>query len=60
MCSLISEEFVGSVVTLFLESADGQEFKVQVQERHLAEIDLKTNGALFLSWPSSSAHLLPI
>ena len=60
VCSLISEEFVGSVVTLFLESADGQEFKVQVQERHLTEIDLKTHGALFLSWPSSSAHLLPV
>ncbi len=59
-CSLISEEFVGSVVTLFLESADGQEFKVQVQERHLTEIDLKTDGPLFLSWPSESAHLLPI
>ena len=60
VCSLISEEFVGSVVTLFLESADGQEFKVQVQERHLTEIDLKTHRALFLSWPSSSAHLLPV
>ena len=58
-CSLISEEFVGSVVTLFLESPDGQEFKVQVQERHLAEINLKVDGSLYLSWPSKSAHLLP-
>ena len=30
-CSLISEEFIGSVVTLFLETSDGSEFKVQVQ-----------------------------
>ena len=59
-CSLISEEFVGSVVTLFLESVDGHEFKVQLQERYLAEIDLKSDGSLFLSWPSASAHLLPV
>ena len=59
-CSLISEEFVGSVVTLFLESRDGQEFKVQLQERYLAEIDLENNVSLILSWPSASAHLLPV
>jgi len=58
-CSLISEEFVGSIVTLFLESSDGTEFKVQIQERHLAEIDLRAADTLYLSWPSTSAHLLP-
>jgi len=58
-CSLISEEFVGSMVTLFLESADGLEFKVQVQERELSGIDLKASGPLFLSWDSDNAHLLP-
>lgn len=56
--SLISEEFIGSVVTLFLESADGQEFKVQVQERELATLDLKSTKTFYLSWPASSAHLL--
>jgi spermidine/putrescine transport system ATP-binding protein len=56
--SIISEEFIGSVVTLFLESADGQEFKVQVQERELATLDLKSTKALYLSWPAASAHLL--
>ena len=57
-CTLISEEFVGSVMTLFLESADGTEFKAQVQERELASIDLKDTKTLYLSWPTSSAHLL--
>jgi spermidine/putrescine transport system ATP-binding protein len=56
--TLISEEFIGSVVTLFLESPDGQEFKVQVQERELSTLDLKSNKTLYLSWPASSAHLL--
>ena len=58
-CSLISEEFVGSMVTLFLESSDGSEFKVQIQERHLTEIDLKSTEFLYLSWSAESAHLLP-
>jgi len=56
---LISEEFIGSVVTLFRESADGTEFKVQVQERELATLDLKSSDTLWLSWPAASAHLLP-
>ena len=57
-CTLISEEFVGSVMTLFLESADGTEFKAQVQERELANIDLKDTKTLYLSWPALSAHVL--
>ena len=57
-CSLISEEFVGSVMTLFLESKDGTEFKVQTQERVLANIDLKTTGRFHLGWSAASAHLL--
>lgn len=55
---LISEEFIGSVVTLFLEAADGTEFKVQVQERELTTLDLKSANMLWLSWPATSAHLL--
>ena len=31
-CKLISEEFVGSMVTLFLEDQNNHEFKVQMQE----------------------------
>ncbi len=57
-CTLISEEFVGSVITLFLESADGTEFKAQIQERELADIDLKSGSTLYLSWPAASAHVL--
>ena len=57
-CTLISEEFIGSVVTLFLEAADGTEFKVQTQERELAAIDLKDQTTLYLSWSAADAHLL--
>jgi spermidine/putrescine transport system ATP-binding protein len=57
-CQLISEEFVGSMVTLFLESKDGQEFKVQMQERELSKFDLKNNTQIWLSWSKDSAHVL--
>lgn len=58
-CSLISEEFIGSVVTLFLETDDGTEFKVQLQERELATLNHTDAGTFYLSWKSSAAHTLP-
>ena len=57
---LISEEFVGSIVTLFLEAGDGTEFKVQLQERALAELDIHSGGSFHLTWPDNIAHILPI
>ena len=57
-CKLISEEFVGSMVTLFLENAQGQEFKVQMQERELSKFELKGGDAIWLSWDTQSAHVL--
>ncbi|MGB1235796.1 MAG: ABC transporter ATP-binding protein, partial [Planktomarina sp.] len=57
-CKLISEEFVGSMVTLFLEDASGQEFKVQMQERELSKFELQPNQDIWLSWDAKSAHLL--
>ena len=57
-CSLISEEFIGSMVTLFLETDDGTEFKVQLQERELVTLDHTTPGPFYVSWQSNSAHLL--
>ena len=57
-CKLISEEFVGSMVTLFLEDAQGHEFKVQMQERELSKFDLKGGDKIWLSWDTQSAHVL--
>ena len=58
-CSLISEEFIGSVVTLFLEAADGTEFKVQLQERALEALGIEPGASYALSWRPDAAHLLP-
>ena len=57
-CKLISEEFVGSMVTLFLEDAQGHEFKVQMQERELSKFDLHGGDEIWLSWDTQSAHVL--
>ncbi|MEO0361587.1 MAG: ABC transporter ATP-binding protein [Pseudomonadota bacterium] len=57
-CELISEEFVGSIVTLFLEAKDGTEFKVQLQERALGDLDLGAGGVLHLRWRAEDAHVL--
>lgn len=56
--TLISEEFIGSVVTLFLETPDGMEFKVQLQERALSNLDINSGGVFHLSWKGDDAHLL--
>ena len=57
-CNLISEEFIGSVVTLFLEANDGTELKAQVQEKELEKIDPKLQINYYMSWPTRSAHVL--
>lgn len=56
--TLISEEFIGSVVTLFLESGDGQEFKVQMQERDVLNLDLVADQSVWLGWSTQNAHIL--
>lgn len=57
-CTLISEEFVGAVVTLFFETADGTELMVQVQERELDMIDVSQDAPLTLTWSADAAHVL--
>lgn len=56
--TLISEEFIGSVVTVFLEGQAGQEYKVQMQERALAELDLSPGADVWLSWEAENANML--
>jgi spermidine/putrescine transport system ATP-binding protein len=55
---LISEEFVGSMVTLFLEAEGGTEFKVQVQERALEGIGREPGQTLWLSFAADKAHII--
>jgi len=57
-CTLISEEFVGSVVTLYLEADDGTEFKAQVQQRELDQLTIESGSKLWASWETKHAHVL--
>ena len=58
-CDLISEEFIGSVATLFLEAASGAEMKAQIQQRDIEKINTAPGARLYLSWPTASVHVLP-
>jgi spermidine/putrescine transport system ATP-binding protein len=55
---LISEEFVGSMVTLFFEAAGGMEVKVQVQERALEGLPREPGQQFHLSFDAAHAHVL--
>ena len=58
-CALISEEFVGSSVTLFLETETGVELKAQIQQRDIEHLDTTTGARAWLSWPAANVHVLP-
>ena len=57
-CQLISEQFMGTTVTLFLETKDGSEIKVQIGQRELETINIKNSAKLYASWPETRAHVL--
>jgi spermidine/putrescine transport system ATP-binding protein len=57
-CQLISEQFMGTTVTLFLETKNGSELKAQIGQRELEASDLKGRAGLFASWPAARAHVL--
>ncbi len=57
-CRFISEEFVGSIVTLFAELEDGSDFKVQTRQRDLANLSLGEESSFFVSWNATDAHLI--
>lgn len=56
--TVISEEFVGSIITAFCEAADGTEIKVQAQERALADLNLRAGSKVTLHWAEGDGHLL--
>ncbi len=58
-CRLISEEFVGASVILYLEAPDGSEIKAQLGEAELETLDLTPGASLWVSWEPGAAHLLP-
>src|SRR5918994_7285353 len=56
---LRGEEFVGSTVTLFLELQDGSEFRIQKQEKEIAQIMTELGEKLTASWRVDDGYVLP-
>ena len=57
--TLISEEFVGSVVTLHLEAGNGEAFRVQKQQRELDTLALDVGARMWARWAVEDAFVLP-
>lgn len=58
-CRVVSEEFIGTVVTLLVESSGGTELRIQKQQRDIDQIDIDEDTALWISWDPSAVYLLP-
>lgn len=56
---LISEEFIGSVITLYLDIGDGVVFRVQKQQHELDSLDYASGRKLFASWQARDTYVLP-
>lgn len=52
------EEFVGSVITLFVELDNGVEFRIQRQQHEIEALDVSPGAPLELSWEAEHAFLL--
>jgi spermidine/putrescine transport system ATP-binding protein len=57
--TVISEEFVGSVVTLYLDIGQDAVFRVQKQAHELDAIEIETGQTLSASWRADDTYILP-
>ena len=58
-CRVVSEEFIGTVVTLLVESENATELRIQKQQRDIDQISLDEDTELWVSWTPSTVYLLP-
>ena len=56
---LISEEFIGSVITLYLDIGGGTVFRVQKQQHELDTLDYASGRKLYASWRPEDTYVLP-
>ena len=55
---VIGEEFVGATATIYLETAQGQEIRVQKSHDELAGLPLDIGQELFAHWSPTDSHLV--
>ncbi|MEM1387936.1 MAG: ABC transporter ATP-binding protein [Pseudomonadota bacterium] len=56
--TLLTEEFTGSFVTVYLALADGTEMKVQMQQTDLDALAPRPGATLYASWPAEAGYIL--
>jgi spermidine/putrescine transport system ATP-binding protein len=54
----VGEEFVGSVATLYFETGNGDELKVQKQHREIESLDLAQGKQFYLHWDADNVYCL--
>lgn len=57
--AVIGEEFIGAVVTLYLDIGDGTEFRVQAQQHSLDALAFTRGTRLVASWRPEHTFILP-
>ena len=58
-CHLLGEQFIGAMVTLYLEAAGNSEFLVQLQHKNMENNVLQPNIPLWACWQPEDAYILP-
>ena len=58
-CSLISEEFIGSIIGLLVETTNGFEVKIQKPHHEIELHNLTEEDTLWFSWKLDTPYLLP-
>jgi spermidine/putrescine transport system ATP-binding protein len=56
---IAGEEFVGSVVTLFVTLSDGSSFRIQKQQHEIDRLQAQLGEPLAVSWAARSTYVLP-
>ena len=56
---LISEEFVGSIITLYIDIGGGAVFRAQKQQHELDALDYASGRKLYASWRPEDTYVLP-
>lgn len=59
-CSVISEEFVGTVITLLVDAGNGIELKIQKQQRELDQYNIGNEDSIWVSWQPEDVYVLPV
>jgi len=57
--TVVSEQFIGSLVTIYVETGTGQTLRIQARRHEIADLDIGPGQPLRLCWATPSAFLLP-